>query len=379
MGKKSKTKSKQTKSKSSVNASSEEIPVKLPPNALPRPKIYVPDAYANQAITLNPLASIETFGSWINIDSIFVLPKGKKRARKPEKTEYAPTCCPVCFKLAPHTCNQCQATSYCSKECQKIHWKLCHKQVCKPNPSPAPFDSDLEPFRNLKPEDFEPHEFLLLKPTGKMGTLAEICNQCLESADDIMDVPGFGHDQIQPGWFNNFHPVTKALCKKYGWTSRSFGVETMEGYHLKEDGVINMMLCDDCFLTQENQAPSYYGWACFPHWYREGKRPVRGNLILFRIQTKNRKKKEQRKNVGQKDKIMQIVTTADSDLEYEYEMHPLCKAEVAHILRDRLNNLESGQYSRRAWRHVMLQKERLISEKMNVTGPDVPFTLNFSS
>ena len=121
--------------------------------------------------------------------------------------------------------------------------------------------------------------------------------------------------------------------------------------------MINMILCDDSFLSETSLPESYYGWAAFPTLFRDGKQPVRGNLILFRIQSKNKKKKK----IMPPPLTALTIITPDADVEHEYEMYPLCKAEVAHMLKDRLNNLEKGMYSRRDWRHTILQRERQIT------------------
>ena len=37
---------------------------------------------------------------------------------------------PDCLKEGTNICNRCKAAYYCSRECQKRHWKT-HKPVCK--------------------------------------------------------------------------------------------------------------------------------------------------------------------------------------------------------------------------------------------------------
>lgn len=138
-------------------------------NELPRPKFHLPSVYAKQAAYLNLLTSIEELESWINFDSMFVLPKGTFIACKLIDIGHTYTCCPIYLKKVSYTCNRWQSTSYCSKECQRRHWrKQCHKQVCQPNPSLATFEADLVPFHTLRPIDLEPHEILLLKQTEKL-------------------------------------------------------------------------------------------------------------------------------------------------------------------------------------------------------------------
>jgi hypothetical protein len=65
-------------------------------------------------------------------------------------------------------------------------------------------------FASLPSEYYEGHEFLTIKPTSKLSGLAEICEQALESADDLWDIPGFGALQIDAQWVaeNNQQPTT---------------------------------------------------------------------------------------------------------------------------------------------------------------------------
>ena len=41
--------------------------------------------------------------------------------------------CPVCNKVAETKCTACKAVFYCSRDCQKKHWKA-HKFDCKSLP-----------------------------------------------------------------------------------------------------------------------------------------------------------------------------------------------------------------------------------------------------
>lgn len=42
--------------------------------------------------------------------------------------------CALCYSpLALKICSGCGIARYCSRECQKIHWRLCHKNGCSQN------------------------------------------------------------------------------------------------------------------------------------------------------------------------------------------------------------------------------------------------------
>ncbi len=41
------------------------------------------------------------------------------------------TMCAWCSKTSSSVCTRCKESKYCSKDCQKKHWKAGHKSVCK--------------------------------------------------------------------------------------------------------------------------------------------------------------------------------------------------------------------------------------------------------
>jgi hypothetical protein len=285
----------------------------------------------------------------------------KRTQKEPKDLGLCLHTCRLCFQPAIKTCSQCKTTSYCSKQCQVMHWKQSHKQCCKPNPSPAVMKGDLDVFRSLSPDDFAGHEFILIKPVPGPLSIQEICNQCLESADDIMDIPGFGHDQIQILWpaQNPRHRISQQIIRKYGWKSGAYGVDRMGGYSAKEDDWIMFVMSDDSFLTQMDLQTSYYGGACYPEYiidpeYRGNGKQVRGNIVIFQIMLKNKKLRQ----LKQKTNGLQVLLSDDVDLFYEYEMYPVSKASVAHMLQERMKVLEDGSFTRRMWRtHIRLKEE----------------------
>ena len=90
--------------------------------------------------------------------------------------------------------------------------------------------------------------------------------------------------------------------------------------------------------------------------FRDGVK-VRGNLVLFRIQTKNREfKKLEQQQIYPVTISFLCMMSPDGDIDYECEIRRL-RLHIA-MLKDILNNLENDMYSRRTWRHVMLQEEK---------------------
>ena len=161
-----------------------------------------------------------------------------------------PSFCPVCLKPAALLCAKCKSAYYCSKECQKKHWRLSHKQACSPNPKLYTFNTDLGQFRGLSKEYFQPHEFIVIKPTEQLESITDICETALEGCDDIFDIEGFGTNQIDALWVPTEQmrsPVARRLCQRFGWTSGTYGIEKVEGYRPVEDHLVYMVLFDDCF------------------------------------------------------------------------------------------------------------------------------------
>jgi hypothetical protein len=132
----------------------------------------------------------------------------------------------------------------------------------------------------------------------------------------------------------------------------------MEGYRVAESKLYYVVLCDDCFQNPV-QSPglelSYYGRACFN--IPPGKE-CRGNLVIFRLMAK---KKQWRPSPKGFDLLFQL--TDDSGLQFEYEIYPVCKAEVAHMLSERRKALDQGAFTPRMWRSRVRAKERLIENE----------------
>ena len=44
-----------------------------------------------------------------------------------------PICCGNCDEVSPKLirCSACQSIKYCNAECQRGHWRQCHKKECK--------------------------------------------------------------------------------------------------------------------------------------------------------------------------------------------------------------------------------------------------------
>jgi hypothetical protein len=339
-------------------------------NDLPRAKIYAPEGYEEQCSRLNP----------VNDDGVWYFHDGDHYIRLIDNKNKLPPVaghCPVCFKTSSKTCSRCSAVSYCSPECQKKHWKDCHKKACSPNPNLYPYTLKLDPLIGLSNDFHTPHEFMLIKPTEQLSAVTDICEQVLESADHIMDIPGFGSDQIQVMWpvENTSHPLQKQICDTFGWNAGTgsgvYGVEIVEGYRMAEDIYVYMVLNDDCFQSPSQSpglATSFYGGSIYPSVIRKGKQ-VRGNIVIYKILIKN-KRLEELSSGGGFNLLMQV--TDDSTLRYEYEMYPISKLEIALMLQERRKALEQGAYSRRMWRAVIRQEERQVEmQKQMASGSTV--------
>jgi MYND finger len=278
---------------------------------------------------------------------------------KAKKLEYFFDC-PVCFQDAPLQCTTCKAVNYCSPGCQKVHWKKSHKKSCQPNPNWYKFRLDLSVFSGLTPECFQGHDFLVIKPTEKLGSLQEICQEVLEPADDLFDVPGFGQSQLDDSWLlmNQGDPVCKRMVQKFGWTSGHIGHEVVYGYRVAESRIMYFLWCDDCFQRELSMSPSYYGDALFPPM--EPGRRVRGNLVVYKVRLR---KKQRRQTPKDSFSIMTLVMTDDADLQFEYILFPINKAEIALMLSTRKEAMECGAYTTTMWRYHIRRKEQKLERE----------------
>ena len=72
--------------------------------------------------------------TFTNPGKVFILPKKKNTFEVGNKTKLAKVCA-FCNKVETasdffKTCSACKISIYCSKYCQKKHWKACHKETC---------------------------------------------------------------------------------------------------------------------------------------------------------------------------------------------------------------------------------------------------------
>jgi len=325
---------------------------------IPRQRFLSPDDWDVNVASIHPFEHKEY--QYVSIDA-------EKYIDKTTDTEVLPrnkaqriehySDCPICFKDAPLTCNQCDTVSYCSKECQKIHWKQSHKKACQKNPNPHKFKLKLEIFGGLTEDCFTPHEFLVLKPTAKLNSLQDICDEVLEPADDLFGMPGFGENQMNNLWLqdNPHHPLYKQMLQRFGWTSGRIGLETVCGYRPAEARFMYGCWCDDAFQMQDDLAPSYYGKTLFPPL--ESGKEVRGNLVVYKIYVKNKRRVETPKNPLA---FLELQLTDDADLEFEYIVFPMNKAELALLLSERAKAMDDGAYTTRMWRYPIRAAEQKI-------------------
>jgi len=342
-------------------------------NELPRARVHMPEAWREMVERLHPLEE-NPDGMWVCMEgdcAVYTRDPSSGRTSREGIRYSLPFAgqCPVCFGNAPKRCGKCGSVSYCSAACQKTHWKQCHKKVCSANPKFYQVSTNLNVFRpvgDVVSDVFAGYEFLKIKPTNELPNLTAICQDALEGADDIMEIPGFGHNQLQLNWIlkNRRDIVYRALVRKYGWTSGLYSVDLVEGYRVAEDICVYLVLSDDCFCNPAQSpglAKSYYGGMLFPSTVRGGK-AVRGNLVVTKLLVKN---KQWRALEDLPHGGIMLICTDDANLHFEYEMYPLCKAEVAHMLMERSKAMKFGGYTRRMWRAVQRSAELQIENQQS--------------
>lgn len=351
-----------------------------PDNLIPRQRHLYPDDWAVNVACIHPFIRPEY--EYVCIDAELYIGKqddGVVSTRNRAKVIDHYGDCPICFQAATLTCSRCGTVSYCRKEHQAIHWKKSHKKACRPNPSPHKFKLKLSTFRGLTEACFEGHEFLVVKPTEKLSTLQEICDQVLEPADDLLEMPGFGANQLNADWlFNNpGHPTYRNMLQRFGWTSGRIGMEIVSGYRAAEARIMYLCFCDDSFQMQTDLSLSYYGRALFPP-LNEGKH-VRGNLVIYKLFLKNKRLCPPPPETQQLH-FLNMQMTDDADLKFEFILFPINKAEIALMLSERCKALDKGSYTTRMWRYPIRQSERQIEMEdvnNNGAGGSVPLTMAF--
>jgi hypothetical protein len=228
----------------------------------------------------------------------------------------------------------------------------------------------LNQFRGLDKKYFEGHEFITIKPTNELANLAQICETALEGADDIFDIRGFGTDQIDALWIssNPRHDIARAVQQRFGWTSGAYQIEPFEGYRCAENILVYMVLFDDCFqnpVMSPGLEPSYYGAGCFA---LPVDKVCRGNVVIFRLMLKEKAWYPKPRGANL---IFQF--TDDSNLRFEYELYPITRLEIAHLLLERTKAMQQGAFSRRMWRSHIRRAERNVELQKESLTPTYAF------
>jgi len=196
------------------------------------------------------------------------------------------------------------------------------------------------------PEDaFEGHEFILIKPTEKLPSLTRICDEVLEDADDVFEkIPGFGQDHIETKWLIQSQNQNKPICLKirehFGWT-KLHEITALEGYRHSENAFVYMLMHDECFIDNPRLQASYYGDSLFPHVRND--KNARGNVLMWKLMIKNKK----RVPLDNSTARMVFLMSDGDDLNFEYEIAPVTKFEVALMLQQRREAIARGKFTRR--------------------------------
>lgn len=141
----------------------------------------------------------------------------------------------------------------------------------------------------------------------------------------------------------------------------------MHGYRLSENAFTYMVAYDDSFLnpsTSPGLQESYYGAACFPRKPDKGDQTVlcRGNVVIWKVFVKNKRRVALPKPTNFMDQMFASFSHSedDADLQYDYDIYPVSKAEVAHLLTERRNAIDSKSSNVRVWRGHIRSLERNV-------------------
>ena len=163
---------------------------------------------------------------------------------------------------------------------------------------------------------------------------------------------------------NRSQPSYQRVLQRFGWTSGCIGHELVYGYRVAEAKLVYFMWCDDSFLTEMTLDPSCYGEAVFPP-LPAGKK-ARGNIVIYKVLLKNQRRKPP-VHVRNPQSTNMFQLTDDADMEFEFALAPVNKAETALMLSERKKCMEKGAYTALfMWRHPIRDVEKYQEvEKIN--------------
>ena len=82
------------------------------------------------------------------------------------------------------------------------------------------------------------------------------------------------------------------------------------------------------------------------------------NVVVFKFLLKNKSREPQ------SNQPIQILVADDADIQFEFILSPMNKAELAHMLSERCKALDHGAYTTRMWRyHIREEELRVEMEK----------------
>ena len=151
-----------------------------------------------------------------NMESFFLAKKKHTFNNHDGKTKLSKICA-FCNKIEETTdsfkiCSRCKISIYCSKECQKKHWKAIHKNNCKSD-TPLSYNTTYQKHCSMVLQSSLLHNYdlYLNSPISLDSELHTIFNEC----DNHWYVSDYDEDYFLLERTNEEH--FKSMCEKHNW------------------------------------------------------------------------------------------------------------------------------------------------------------------